>query len=78
MASRMNVAFDLMVFESKVLPSSARLVTVCGTLSLLVHSIPPSFGTFTLAGSKPGFPSADAPGRIVVFTGFVIFLTGAL
>ena len=74
----MNVAFGLIVFESNVLPSSIKLVIVCGTLSLFVHSIPPSFGTVTLAGSKLGFPGADEPGRILVFTVFVIFLAGVV
>ena len=37
--------------ESKDLPSSAKLVTVCGTLSKLVHSIASPFLASIIAGS---------------------------
>ena len=42
--------------ESKDLPSSAKLVTVWGTLSKLVHSIASPFLASIIAGSYAGFP----------------------
>ena len=46
-------------FESKIVPSGA-FVTVCGTLSLLVHSIMSPFGTDIVDGLKLGLPFPEA------------------
>ena len=53
-----------MIEESNVLPLSEALVTVCGTLSLFVHSATCPLATEEGSGLKAGLFSADAPGRI--------------